>query len=60
MKKEKYVFYASIGYANADRKEVVEIEFTGDESEKEKEKIIQEYYDDWLNNFSDFTWWKVE
>jgi len=57
---EKYIFYAGIGFANANREEDVEIEFEGDETEEEKESIIQQYYDDWLSNFSDFTWWKSE
>ena len=60
MMSEKYVFFASLGFATANHEEVVEIEFEGNESEEEKEKIIQENYDDWLGNYSDFTWWKKE
>lgn len=58
--KEKYHFHAGIGYENAYRDEYVEIEFEGNKTGKEKEEIVQEKFDNWLTNFVDFVWSKVE
>lgn len=58
MAKETYRFYASIGYANANREEDIEIEFDGTETEDEKEEIIKEEFELWLANFVDFSWCK--
>ena len=55
----KYRFYASLGFAGANREETYEIdeeELRG-LSEDELSKVVQEHYNDWLGNYSDFTWW---
>lgn len=58
--KRKYKFHVSIGYANANREEIVEIEFEGNETEEEIEEILKEEYDAWLYNFLDTGWYEVE
>lgn len=58
----KYKFYASLGYTNAKREEDVDIpdeELEG-LSEEEREKYIQEEYDNWLGNTGDFGFYKIE
>lgn len=55
----KYKFTLSIGYSNARREDVVEVddeELNKCKTEDERDKLIQSYFDDWSNNYID-GWW---
>ncbi len=58
----KFMFYASTGYVGSKREE--EVEIPDDEleglTEKEQEKVVQEYYDEWVGNNVELSWWRVE
>jgi hypothetical protein len=58
----KYVFYYSIGFANAKQREVVDIPDEEIEglSEDEREAMLEQRFQDWASNFRDFGWWPAE
>lgn len=59
MIKEVYEFRVSTKYVGSKEVDQVEIEFKGDETEEEKEQIIQNEYNEWLWNAIDTGWKKI-
>ena len=55
----KYKFTVDVGFVNATREEVVEIEFDGDEVEEQIEKIVQDAYESWVWEKVDGGWEEV-
>lgn len=52
----KFRVTLSIGYSNASREEVIEIddgELEACTTEQEREKLMNEHWQDWANNFID-------
>lgn len=57
----KFVFYVSTNVVGSKQEEVVEIpdeELEG-LNEEERNKVVEEYYKDWLGNYSDIGWYEV-
>lgn len=59
MIKEVYEFRVSTKYVGSEEVEQVEIEFEGDETDEEREEIIQEEYNQWLWNTIDTGWKRI-
>jgi hypothetical protein len=60
MMTRKYEFYLGTGFRGCTHKEIVEIDFEGDETEEEIEDIVNEWYDDWVGNKLDRSWKEIE
>lgn len=55
---EKFKFTLSIGYAGVTREDTIEIDLEGLEGE-EREKVIEEEWEEWAWNYIDGGWEEV-
>lgn len=55
-----YDFVLSIGLANAEQKDVVEVEFTGDETEEQVDEILEKTWREWAHEYIDGGWGELK